>query len=121
VITPKQCSEKPARRWLTNEESILANYKKRRKNMTSTKIMIAAEEPEDKSNVIHIVDTLNEKVFFDSDSKGRFIPKKLGDYIMKENHFRFAGEKLWVYRDGVYRPDGVVVTTQRGAKLLGNC
>ncbi|MHB1418197.1 MAG: DNA primase family protein [Bacillota bacterium] len=48
-----------------------------------------------------------------------FIPKRLGDELMDRYHFCFAADALWVYSNGVYRPDGDRVVKTSGQKLLG--
>lgn len=37
-------------------------------------------------------------------NENRFVPKRLADEIMKENHFFFDGNFLYQYDSGVYRP-----------------
>jgi len=54
--------------------------------------------------------------FFD---KRAFIPKRLGDEIMQNHSFRFAASQLWVYRDGVYKPNGEELVRSVAQKLLG--
>jgi putative DNA primase/helicase len=48
-----------------------------------------------------------------------FVPKRLGDAIMERHYFKYATERLWVYRDGVYHPDGERIVKQEAHALLG--
>jgi P4 family phage/plasmid primase-like protien len=53
--------------------------------------------------------------------RGRtFIPKRLGDAIMERHRFKYAVELLWVYRDGIYRPEGEQAVKQVAQELLGD-
>jgi P4 family phage/plasmid primase-like protien len=54
--------------------------------------------------------------FFDDDG---FVPKRLGDAILERHHLKFSAERLWVYRDGVYRPDGEIIVKKEVQALLG--
>jgi D5 N terminal like len=54
--------------------------------------------------------------FFDGK---RFVPKRLGDAVMERHHLKYAADVLWVYRDGVYRPDGEQAVKQEVHALLG--
>lgn len=49
----------------------------------------------------------------------RFIPKRLAEAITETHYFKFAGEALWVYRNGVYRPGGEKVVRIEAQRLLG--
>lgn len=49
-----------------------------------------------------------------------FIPKRLADELMEENHFIFSGELLHVYRDGVFVPDAELFVKQQCRKKLGD-
>ena len=44
----------------------------------------------------------------------------MGDAILERHHFKYAVELLWVYRDGVYRPEAEQVVTQAAQELLGD-
>ena len=48
-----------------------------------------------------------------------FIPKRLGDAIMERHHLKYAAERLWVYRAGVYHPNGEIIVKQEAHALLG--
>jgi putative DNA primase/helicase len=48
-----------------------------------------------------------------------FIPKRLADKLMEENHFLFSGELLYVYRDGVFVQDAERFVKQQCRKKLG--
>lgn len=50
--------------------------------------------------------------------KRGFIPKLLGDELMRKYAFKFAGETLWVYKDGCYRPDGKWLVLTKAQRLL---
>jgi P4 family phage/plasmid primase-like protien len=54
--------------------------------------------------------------FFDG---RRFVPKRLGDAIMERHHLKYAADVLWVYRDGVYRPEGEQAVKEEAHALLG--
>jgi len=54
--------------------------------------------------------------YFDGKS---FIPKFLSDELLTENKLKFAADILWIFRDGVYRPDGAQVIRQKAQALLG--
>jgi putative DNA primase/helicase len=49
-----------------------------------------------------------------------FIPKRLADELMEENHFIYSGEQLHVYQDGVYISNGERFVRQRCRKKLGD-
>lgn len=49
-----------------------------------------------------------------------FIPKRLADELMKDNHFFFSGELLYIYRDGVFVPDAELFVKQQCRKKLGD-
>jgi P4 family phage/plasmid primase-like protien len=48
-----------------------------------------------------------------------FIPKRLGDYLLTQYHIKYAAEMLWVYRNGVYVPDGARILAAAAQQLLG--
>jgi P4 family phage/plasmid primase-like protien len=52
------------------------------------------------------------------DQRG-FIPKRLGDAIMERHHLKYSAERLWVYCDGVYHPNGEITVKQEAHALLG--
>jgi putative DNA primase/helicase len=52
-------------------------------------------------------------------SEHGFIPKRLGDAMMERHHLKYAAECLWVYREGVYHPDGERVVKREAHALLG--
>lgn len=54
--------------------------------------------------------------YFDGKS---FIPKFLSDELLMENKLKFAADILWIFRDGVYRPNGAQVVQQKAQALLG--
>jgi P4 family phage/plasmid primase-like protien len=54
--------------------------------------------------------------FFDDHG---FVPKRLGDAILERYHLKYSAERLWVYRDGVYRPAGELIVKQEVHALLG--
>jgi P4 family phage/plasmid primase-like protien len=49
-----------------------------------------------------------------------FIPKRLADELMEENHFIYSGELLHVYRNGVFVPDAELFVKQQCRKKLGD-
>jgi len=49
-----------------------------------------------------------------------FIPKRLADDLMSENHFIYSTEHLFVYRDGVYESNAERFIKQQCRKKLGN-
>jgi len=49
-----------------------------------------------------------------------FIPRWLGEAIMEQQNFRFTASVLWVYRKGVYRPEGESVVKSGAQVLLGD-
>ena len=38
---------------------------------------------------------------------------------MERHHLKYSAERLWVYRDGVYHPDGEITVKQEAHALLG--
>jgi P4 family phage/plasmid primase-like protien len=48
-----------------------------------------------------------------------FIPKLLADAIMEQQHFRYTASVLWVYTNGVYRPNGESQVKIEAQALLG--
>lgn len=54
--------------------------------------------------------------YFDGKS---FIPKFLSDELLTENKLKFAADILWIFRDGVYRPNGAQVISQKAQASLG--
>lgn len=57
---------------------------------------------------------LHEKYF----NGKTFIPKRLADDLMDKHQFKFAGDTLWVYRDGCYRTDGAEFAAREAQELL---
>jgi len=53
--------------------------------------------------------------------KGKeFVPKRLADELTEEHSFKFIGELLYVYHDGVYKPHGEEVIKRECRKKLGD-
>jgi hypothetical protein len=48
-----------------------------------------------------------------------FIPKRLAEAIMERQNFRHTAGILWIYSDGVYRPEGEGVVKREAQALLG--
>lgn len=48
-----------------------------------------------------------------------FIPKRLAEAIMERQNFQYTAGILWMYSDGVYRPEGEVVVKREAQALLG--
>lgn len=48
-----------------------------------------------------------------------FIPKRLADAIMEDYHLKYTASILWVYANGVYRPDGEPLVKTVAQALLG--
>jgi hypothetical protein len=57
--------------------------------------------------------TMTGEEFFDytitSPKSLAFVPKLLGEALMERQTYRYTASCLWVYRNGVYRPDGEAV------------
>lgn len=50
---------------------------------------------------------------------GLFVPKRLAEDILKRQELRYAGQRLYVWRDGVYRREAEDVVRQEAQRLLG--
>jgi hypothetical protein len=48
-----------------------------------------------------------------------FIPRRLAEAIMERQNFKYSAGVLWIYRGGVYRPEGEVVVKREAQELLG--
>jgi P4 family phage/plasmid primase-like protien len=48
-----------------------------------------------------------------------FIPRRLAEAIMERQNFKYSARVLWIYRDGVYRPEGELVVKREAQDLLG--
>jgi len=57
------------------------------------------------------------KSFFSRD--GSFIPERLANKLMQENYFRAAGESIYYYAAGVYRPVNAEFIKNLCRKILG--
>jgi putative DNA primase/helicase len=68
---------------------------------------------------------LTGEEFFDypvvKSSRGEkvFVPKLLGDALIDRQTYKYTASLLWVYRKGVYRPDGEAVLLGDAQALLG--
>jgi P4 family phage/plasmid primase-like protien len=61
-------------------------------------------------------DQPSPKAFF---LKKTFIPKRLGDYLLSQYHIKYAAGMLWVYRNGVYVPEGERILAAAAQQFLG--
>lgn len=48
-----------------------------------------------------------------------FIPQYLAEYLMQHHHYRYTAGQLWVYKGGVYRPEGEATLRTVIQALLG--
>ncbi|KAF1083874.1 hypothetical protein SPSYN_03030 [Sporotomaculum syntrophicum] len=53
-------------------------------------------------------------------SGGQFIPRRLGEHIMEDYYLLFAGEKLFIYKDGVYCDGGAEFVRHECKERLGD-
>ena len=61
------------------------------------------------------------RAFFANGKGGaKFVPKKLADRLAADTPVAVGGERLYVYRDGTYRPDGEADLRRRVAAELGD-
>jgi putative DNA primase/helicase len=61
--------------------------------------------------------------FFTEDKEHKFIPKRLGDYIKEDNHFKtlIGNEKeIYHYKDGYYQKNGIAFIKQVVTDELGD-
>lgn len=58
---------------------------------------------------------MKDKQFF---IDGTFVPPLLGDYLMALYHFMYAGQTLYLYEDGVYKPSGAESVRKESSNLL---
>jgi len=65
-----------------------------------------------------------QQEILDSDDPTRFmegrdfIPKRLADELMGLYHIRYYADKLWLYQNGVYKPDGEQLLAREAQRLL---
>ena len=64
--------------------------------------------------------TANVKPFF-LDENGSFMPTVLGDHLMAKDNFLYAGQTLYAYKDGAYRPGGENVIRLACKSALESC
>jgi P4 family phage/plasmid primase-like protien len=52
--------------------------------------------------------------------KKTFIPRRLAEAIMERHRFKYSAGILWVYQEGIYRPDGELIVKMTAQELLGD-
>lgn len=82
---------------------------------------LAASIPPERLLDIELSDTehrahLGVKRFFDG---GKFVPPLLAEELLREAYFIYVNEALYIYRDGVYVPEGERYVERRALELLG--
>ncbi|MBT9282305.1 MAG: bifunctional DNA primase/polymerase [Hydrogenibacillus schlegelii] len=82
---------------------------------------LAASIPPERLLVVELSDTerrahLGVKRFFDG---AKFVPPLLAEELLREAYFIYANETLYVYRNGVYVPEGERYVERRALELLG--